>query len=215
MTRASRPIAVLTGDIVNSTGLGVDKTDRALAALEHCARGQRGWIGADLRFTRQRGDGWQVALERPEFALRSALIFRAALRALGAEYDSYIGMAQGAASTAADADLNRKMDAVFIASGRALDTLKAMQSFQPHMAHAARGALAAAVALADHLSDGWTPAQAQAIGPMLSPETDLSYTELAEILGKSRQAVTKSLFAAGFQPLFLALQLLEKAPQHD
>ncbi len=203
-----RPIAVLTGDLVNSAGLGADKIARAFRALETCAAVQAGWMGAPLHFTRNRGDGWQVALARPELALRSALAFRAALRSEGKEFDSYVSIAEGPAP-AVLGDLNGQTEAVFTTSGRGLDDLKAIRT-RIRIIHDDPGPLGAAIILADHLTQGWTAAQAQAILPMLAPGYDGTYSDLAHRLGKSRQAVTKALEAAGEQVLSLALTRLEK-----
>lgn len=206
---ASRHIAVLTGDLVNSANLGAAKIARAFRALEACAEAQAGWMGAPLRFTRHRGDGWQVALAHPELALRSALAFRAALRAEGEEYDSYISIAEGAAPERLASDLNTHTEDVFTQSGLGLDDLK--KTRRPlRMAHESLGPIDAATILADHLSQNWTQAQAAAILPTLSPQFDGTQSEIARRLGKSRQAVTKALRAGGQEIMELALETLEK-----
>ncbi|MBS0573834.1 MAG: MarR family transcriptional regulator [Proteobacteria bacterium] len=202
-------IAVLTGDLVNSAGLGPEGIARAFRALAACAQDQAGWMGAPLHFSRHRGDGWQVVLARPGLALRSGLAFRAALRALGEEFDSYVSIAEGPAPAAIAPDLNRQTEGVFTLSGRGLDEMK---SGRPglRMAHAAGGPLGAAAILADRLAQGWTPAQAQAILPALDPGHDLTHAAIARSLGKSRQAVTKSLHSAGHEALAQALATLEQ-----
>lgn len=203
------PVAVLTGDLVASTALTPDQLSRAMDALAQCAGAQAAWHGAPLRFARHRGDGWQVALARPALCLRGALAFRAALRALGDGFDSYISIATGdAVQTTADS-LNALNDPVFVASGRGLDALK--QAAPQRIAHADGGAPRAATILADHISQGWTPPQAAAILPMLDPDTP-TVTAIADSLGKSRQAVTKSLHAAGWPALSPALLAFEDAP---
>ena len=63
-------IAVLTGDLVASTTLGEARIARAFQALADSAALQAAWHGAPLRFTRHRGDGWQVALARPARSVR-------------------------------------------------------------------------------------------------------------------------------------------------
>ncbi|MGR3322337.1 MAG: MarR family transcriptional regulator [Pseudooceanicola sp.] len=207
-------IAVLTGDLVASTRLDRAGVAGAMEALSDQAGLQAGWHGAPLRFSRHRGDGWQVALARPDLALASALGFRACLRALDDELDSYIAIAEGPAPERIEADLNRHSEAVFVASGRALDTLKDMGEIR--MTHASGGAVAAATVLADHASHGWTRAQAQAILPALAPDFDGTQTSIAESLGKSRQAVGKSMKAGGYEFINAALQLLrEKEARSD
>ncbi|AJE47637.1 hypothetical protein [Celeribacter indicus] len=210
MTRPAHPLAVLTGDLVNSTGLGPEKVQRAFAALEGCAETQAAWMdGQSLHFTRHRGDGWQVALAEPKYALRSALAFRAALRALGEEYDTYIGSAQGEVEGEVAPDLNEETRAVFARSGAALEHTKASDG-DIRMSMPEDRRLDAVFALADRYCAGWTPAQAGALRPMLVPANAPSYTDLARSLGKSRQAVTKSLASAGYHNIRIALTSLEE-----
>lgn len=207
-------IAVLTGDLVDSTTLGEARVARAFEALASCARSQEAWHGAPLHFTRHRGDGWQVALAKPALALRSALAFRATLRAEGEEFDSYIAIALGEAPKDIAPNLNSRSEQVFIKSGRALDDLKAT-NLPVRIIHESLGAVDAATILADHLSQGWTSAQSETILHTLDPQFDGTYTSIAKQLGKSRQAVTKSLIAAGYDFLDLALSKLEKDSRND
>jgi len=207
---AARKIAVLTGDLVGSGRIGPEKVARAFRALEACAATQERWMGAPLNFTRQRGDGWQVALARPEMALRSALAFRAALRAEGDAFDSYMSIAEGAAPDPIERDLNRHTEEVFVRSGQGLDDLKKLR-FPVRMRHDSLGPVGAATILADRLSQGWTQTQAIAILPTLAPDYHGTYTDIAKRLGKSRQAVTKSLAAAANETLDVALATLEES----
>ncbi len=213
MNATNHPIAVLTGDLVDSTRLGESRINGAFEALADCAETQAAWHGAPLHFTRHRGDGWQVVLARPALALRSALAFRAALRARDEAFDSYIAISEGRVSGPVGQNLNEENAEVFVRSGRNLDFLTA-SDLSIRMAFAEDGALNAAIILADHLSQGWTGAQAAAILPFLAPGQDLTYTEVARTLGKSRQAVTKSLDAAGHSALVYALNSLERGRDH-
>ena len=207
MAKNTRQIAVLTGDLVHSTELGPEKIERAFTALENCAKVQEDWHGAPLHFTRHRGDGWQVVLARPEMALRSALAFRAALRAEGTEFDSYTGIAEGEVAGEVGPDLNDETGDAFRASG---DTLEDMKTGGYHrLFHDSQGPLNAAIALADSISSNWTPTQAAAILPFLAPGPSLKMTTVAKSLGKSRQAVAKSLEAANILPLSFAVNSIE------
>ncbi len=208
MTATQNQIAVLTGDIISSTALDAAQLDTVFATLESCAKAQADWVDGPLRFTRHRGDGWQVALTNPKYALRSALTFRAALRACDPQFDSYIAIATGAAPANLSNDLNTQNDAAFIASGQLLDQLK-MQNSESTIGHADAGAIGAVAILADHLSQSWTQAQAAAILQKITPNASISYTQMAQNLGKSRQVVTKSLDAAGYHVLAHALTTLE------
>ncbi len=212
MTDKTRKIAVLTGDIVSSTALGPEKLERAFDALRDCAEMQAEWMGENLHFTRHRGDGWQVALAEPKYALRSALAFRAALRAEGAEFDSYIGIAEGDVRGPLEANLNNQTDAVFIESGHALDMASIIEPADFEFpTDKQRNAI---LCLADHISKTWTSAQAAVMLGMLSPRTETTYTEIANALGRTRQAVTKSLEAAGYKAIERALSESESDESH-
>ena len=215
MTQKTRKIAVLTGDIVGSTVLGTAKLERAMAALAECAEVQADWHGESLRFTRNRGDGWQVVLARSEMAVRSALAFRAALRAEGDEFDSYFAIAVDNAPEHLVNNLNTETSLAFVKSGELLDVMKRVEGKKIRMGCLGSNQIAAVVVLADHISQDWTPPQATAMLAMLDPNQKTTFTSLAKTLGKSRQAVTKSLDAAGHMPISLALANIEGAGDTD
>ncbi|WP_417261670.1 hypothetical protein [Celeribacter sp.] len=203
-----KDVAVLTGDLVNSTGLGPEKVERAFVALENCAEMQVEWMGGQsLHFTRHRGDGWQVALAESTYALRSALCFRAALRALGGEFDSYIGIAEGSFHGEIAKNLNAETSDVFVMSGKRLDVVKS--SKRQHIDHENYSPIAI---LADAISSSWTRHQAKAICASLNPNLAdrPNQTELGKLLGKSRQSSSKALAAGRFWHIDLALSALEK-----
>lgn len=209
MAAKNQKLAVITGDIVGSTKLGPRKLSLAIDALSDSASAQEKWHGASLKFTRNRGDGWQVILARPELALRSALTFRAKLRALGDDVDSYMGIALGMAPLPKGANLNAETGEIFTHSGRLLDVMKQVDA-GIRIEIWPTGPLSAAAILADQISQGWTQTQAAAMGYMLDPTVSIYYTDLAHHLGKSRQAVTKSLRAAKEKPIEVALSAIEQ-----
>lgn len=210
MEHADSHIAVLTGDLVASESLSRSQIALAFLALDASARTQEAWHGAPLHFTRQRGDGWQVILARPDMALRSALAFRAALRGGASSCDGYMAVVEGEGPDpkTIEADLNAQTGQVFTQSGRTLDAMKAarVDVRLRHEGHS--GATTAAFALADHISRGWTAAQAAAILPRLDPNCP-SATTIAAAIGKSRQAVAKALHAAGIEAITIALHAIE------
>ncbi|ATG46368.1 hypothetical protein CEW89_01560 [Celeribacter ethanolicus] len=210
MSDQTRKIAVLTGDLVNSTGLGPEKVERAFMALEDCAEMQAEWMGGQsLHFTRHRGDGWQVALAEPKYALRSALCFRAALRALGEEFDSYIGITQGEVEGEIGTDLNEQTDKVFAKSGLMLDSTKGSKTEKIGYLHS--GTMVAATILLDYLSSQWSPTQAETVLLFIERERTkpITQSEAGKILGKSRQSVAKSLEASHFRIISDALLNIE------
>ncbi len=54
--------AVLTGDIVKSSRLPEDGLDRIFANLQRVADDIAAWQGSSAYLTRNRGDGWQMAV---------------------------------------------------------------------------------------------------------------------------------------------------------
>jgi len=197
-------IAVLTGDLIGSTTLARGDVERAFSALTEAAKAIGGWQGSPTRFSRSRGDGWQLYLARAELALRAALVLRAALAAAGKPAETRIAIASGPGGAEPPEDLNAATGPAFVASGRALDALSGGAT----MAHASGGALGAAVRLVDHLSRGWTEAQGRALLHMLPPDPP-TRAEVGERLGVSRQAVDQALAAAGFPAIEAALGLIE------
>ncbi|WP_116130991.1 MarR family transcriptional regulator [Tropicimonas sp. IMCC34043] len=200
-------VSVLTGDIVASTALPHALQEDLVRALAGCAEAMEPWHGRSLLFTRQRGDGWQVVLARPELALRSALFFQSAVRALGKGLATRISIATDEGDAGPGPDLNSATGPAFVASGRGLDAMEPPEQ----ICHVAGGALGAAVRLADHIAQGWTAAQARALHPMLTPLTPPRHADIARDLQITHQAVTQALDRAGFAPLSAALDMIEAA----
>lgn len=207
MYQITRKIAVITGDLVNSTELGHIKVEQAFATLEACAKMQADWYGAPLHFTRQRGDGWQVVLTQPKMVLRSALAFRVTLRTLGSEFDSYMGIAEGDVVGGVGPDLNVETADVFVDSGRNLTSVREKLSWQRIKCNV--NAIQAVSILADDITQGWTPTQAETVLQFMDPNKKHNKTKASKTLGKSRQAVTKTLSAASFGAIHLVLELTE------
>lgn len=204
---AQRPpphVAVLTGDLIESSTYPADAIERAFATLSRAAEDAESWHGASVSLTRNRGDGWQACLARPELALRTALFLRARLAAAGGP-SSRIAIAEGAGDPGTSGDLNTATGPAFTASGRALDDLSGTETLR----HAKGGAIGAATRLADHISQGWTEIQAGTIAIFLHPEAP-TRSEAGRRLHKSRQAVDQALHAAGYPALADALRMIEE-----
>lgn len=200
-------IAVLTGDLINSTALGPAGIDRAMEALRDAAKTVEGWgICGPLHFTRHRGDGWQIVVDAPRYALRVAVMLRATLRAI--EADTYIGIAEGPVDRPVGPDLNSENAPVFATSGHALEIAKTSDCAITHARHAAQSI----AILLNRICTEWTTVQAATIAAaMTTPNTDLRLTDIAEHLGKSRQSVTKSLQSAWYWEITDALWHLENS----
>ncbi len=195
---------VLTGDIVGSSDLEVEALEATLEAVALAARGVGEWPGVtQWGFARRGGDAWQMAFDAPVLGLRAALYTVACLRRLEKTRATRIAMAVGAGQMPGN-DPNAAHGAGFTASGRLLEKLPSGR----YLDDAAGSAAAAAARLADHIAQGWTPAQARAMAEQLPPGAG-TRAEAAERLGISRQAVDQALWAAGYPAIEAALDALE------
>ncbi|MCT8160281.1 hypothetical protein [Pseudoruegeria sp. SHC-113] len=212
MTPPTTPIAVLTGDLIRSTEHPPDVVDAAMGVLAGAAEAIGGWQGASTRFTRARGDGWQLVLMRPTLALRASLALRAALRAADLGLATRIAAGIGAGSLPASGDLGAASGPAFIASGRGLEAFGRRQAFG--LSGDVHPGAQAAFLLADALARGWTAAQARVLKDALQPEAP-TQDELAQALGQSRQNVQKTLSATHTDSLLAALEAVEarEAPE--
>ncbi|WP_092064293.1 hypothetical protein [Poseidonocella pacifica] len=200
------PIAVLTGDIVESTSLGRDRLESVFAALEDAAEELSLWQEADPKLTRFRGDGWQLVVMRPTIALRAALFLRAAIRRHGRDLDTRISIGTGAVDALPDGDLSGASGSAFVSSGRGLDQIRKTA----RIASDGSGPLRAATLLADTLTRGWSPAQAAVAYYALNPDRP-TQSEIGEAVGSSQQNVQKVMEAAHLPDILTALNALETA----
>jgi hypothetical protein len=199
---------VMTGDVVGSSGMTAGTLDDMLESIECASREIAGWDGPDSRlasFARRGGDAWQAAFPMPDRSLRASLCIRACLRRMDKAFDTRIAVAADLGTVPPDGDLNRAHGPAFTASGRLLDALPGPSL----MSHAAGGAKAAALILADQIASGWTEAQARAVAEMLPPGAG-PRAEAASRLNISRQAVDQALHAASFPALAAAFEEWEQ-----
>lgn len=178
--------AVLTGDLVGSTGLERDEITAAMAALASYGD----------KFCRFRGDGWQVFLADATKTLRTVLLIRADLRTRNITTRISIGIGD------VDhlGDMTDATGTAFSLSGRGLDAM-------PKRARLA-GAPSAVFTLADWIAERWSAEQAQAMTFALSGVTQ---KEMAARLGVSHQAVHARLRGAGWAAIAPALAGIEAA----
>ncbi|WP_172294151.1 hypothetical protein [Pseudoruegeria sp. HB172150] len=188
--------AVLTGDLIASRDAKTGRVDEAMKALANAARDFGEEWDLDLRFTRFRGDGWQVHLADPNYVLDAAIFLIARLRAANLSIDTRLSAGIGTVETLGTNDLSDADGFAFYASGEHLEDL----SPRRRLAIAGQGIghwQAAIIELIDHIAMGWTSAQAEAVA--LSLRSDFpKHEQIAEILGISRQAVQARMAAAGF-----------------
>ncbi len=191
-----QPIAVISGDIVNSTKLTSAQFEKLLARIKQIQQLISAGNVANAHSI-ERGDEFQSVVHDIESALRYTLIYRISIKALGKEFDSRISFA-----IAADADLresvSESMGKAFVLSGRGLKTLKSdrlvFSSDQVELTEH----FALLMKYLDRQLTALTSRQCEVLLPMLQSNEGLSVNELAEKLGVATATASKSLKASGW-----------------
>ena len=210
MRRRLPAAAVVTGDLIGSTRATPGALERAMEVLAAVAGEIAAWPpGADTRFTRFRGDGWQILVADAALGLRAALLAIARLRAAGAGLATRAAIGIGRVDSIGTASLADARGPAFEASGRALDAM----SRAHRLAIDGEGVAPlhhAVVDLLDERAGRWTPQQAEATALYLAPGNPTN-AAIAPRLGISPQAVNYRLTGAGAPAARRALALWEEA----
>ena len=189
-------VAILTGDLIGSTEAPPEATEAALAVIASAPASQR--------FTRFRGDGWQIATEA-SLGPRLALTVLARLRAAGG-VESRIAVGLGAVEDwGLPGDLSQARGPALTLSGRALDAMTGLLALSEDPPDPRNLAL---VRLWEAQARRWSPQQAEALALALQ---GLRQTEIAARLRISPQAVSLRLKGADAAALTESLTLWETA----
>ncbi len=197
-------VAVFTGDLIASRRAGTAATDGSIAALERAALEMGRRQGFDPRFTRFRGDGWQMVLTSPNRTLFAAVSLLASLAAEGLGVETRLAIGIGLAETLGTSDLSDASGEAFVCSGKFLEDI----SGQEHLklgGPATRLWQRAIVELVDWVAGNWTAQQAQALYIYLLGDHD-NNRQRAESIGISRQAFDARLNGTGFRPVLTAIE---------
>jgi hypothetical protein len=190
-----RLAAILTGDLIGSTEAPPIALERAMLVLTEAARGLSAWSGADTRFTRYRGDGWQMHVALPGLALRTALALIARLRAADAGLATRAAIGIGPIDSLGSASLADARGAAFEASGHALDRMPRTRRLTID-GDGVTPLHKIIVDLLDERTTRWTKEQAEAMALYLAPDNP-TLTDIAPRLGISPQAVNYRLSGGG------------------
>lgn len=208
-------VAVLSGDLVASKQIGPAKIEAAMARLVGTADILSGMAGAETRFTRFRGDGWQIVLARAGLALRASLLIIAGLRASGLGVETRVSASIGGWSGLGTRDLSDASGEAFFSSGGQLDAMPGHRRLIIAGRPAAGGGetpdaawQAAIFDLAEWVSARWSQPQAEAMSMALQFDWR-TQDDLAQRLGITRQAMHARLTGAGYQALVNALAAFE------
>lgn len=207
-------VAVLTGDLIGSTGLAAAALLRArrtaeAASEQFAARLPSAQISSLDVF---RGDAWQVALGDPAYALRAALFLRARLRA-EADVDTRIAIGVGAADHLDRERISRSTGEAFVLSGRTLDGMTSyfdLAGAAPRVLGANEPWLNLSLQLCGGLARGWTRRQAEVCAQALIMDGP-THEAIAQAFQVRKQSITAVLDAAHWRLLSEALKVFETA----
>lgn len=197
MESVSKPIAVISGDIVNSTKLTSDQFDQLLKRIKDI----QGWItkgNSSNAHSIERGDEFQTVVHDIENALRYTIIYRVGIKALGKEFDCRISFA-----IASNADLrvlvSESMGEAFVLSGRGLKALKSERLLFSSDRFELTKHFDLLFKYLDRQLTELTSRQCEVMLPMLRTNEGLPISELAEKLDVATATASKSLKASGWQ----------------
>ena len=189
-------IAVISGDIVNSTKLSSAEFEQLLKRIKDIQK----WITSENSSNAhsiERGDEFQSVIHDIESALKYTIMYRIGIKSLGKEFDSRISFA-----IASNADLresvSESMGEAFILSGRGLKALKSerLAFNSDHLELNEQFALL--FKYLDRQLTELTSRQCEVMLPMLKSNQNLPIGELAEKLDVAIATVSKSLKASGW-----------------
>ena len=212
MSQAPATTAILTGDLIGSTRAAPAALEAAIELMAATAEEVAAWMPpARARFTRYRGDGWQMHVADPALALRALLFLIARLRAADLGLGTRAAIGIGKVTSLGTDSLADARGPALEASGRALDA----------MGRTRRRAIEGEgvtpwqriiVDLLDERSARWTKPQAEAMHLALvrHPE-EPTLAEMAARLDISAQAVNYRLTGAGAPAIRRSLRSWEEA----
>lgn len=212
------PFSVFTGDLIQSSAAPPSAVEASLANIAGTAALLGSRLGQDLRFTRFRGDGWQIALAGRNHWYQALILILARLKATPGLLETRIAIAVGSVETLGSRDLNDARGFAFQASGKGLDQAQKRGQTEVRLASRlepltdgtgrrvewATWADRALVAFIARTARDWSQAQAEALALALE-FPDLTQAEWAARLGISRQAFVQRLAGAAYEELSLAI----------
>lgn len=209
--------AVLTGDIVKSRDL-TPKQSKALqqrlkSAAAEFDRNFPGTLAGKLGITR--GDGWQVALQKPEHALRLALYLRAIVKS-EFDTDTRVSIGTGPVDRLETGNIVESTGQAFERSGHGLENLGKKRHLRIVDELGAKGRNQIVADLLDCLVNRWSERQAFVAACSLLTKTQDEIADASPInaeTGKkpSRQAVAKTQDQINFDVIEEAIQFFGKA----
>lgn len=210
-----RIIAVLTGDIVDSSRLQGVNVQPVSVLIEHAGKWikERFQAAIHARIDVFRGDSWQMVVRDPAIAVRVGLYFRVLLRTLYG-IDSRVSIGFGGVDFLPLENISTGAGQAFTLSGQGLEAcLKPARmnlSFPPLERDLDGQGLNTILRLIDLQVSDWTPGQSQAVAGALIDLTQVEIAASWQPEPVSQQAISQHLEKAGWFQIKDALRYLEK-----
>ncbi|NRB25804.1 hypothetical protein [Shewanella sp.] len=196
MESTYKPIAVISGDIVNSTKLTFDQFEQLLKRIKDIQKLITEGNSSNAHSI-ERGDEFQSVVHDIENALRYTIVYRIGIKALGKKFDSRISFA-----IASNADLresvSESMGAAFVLSGRGLKALKSDRLCFNSDHFELTEHFDLLFKYLDRQLTELTSRQCEVMLAMLRTNEALSINDLAEKLNIASATASKSLKASGW-----------------
>lgn len=188
--------AIITGDIVRSEMIPIDKRDLLIKVLHNIVDELQKM--SPMKMEIFRGDSFQVVIERPEASLKIASMIRAGLKAYCPTdskpvWDARISIGIGTTDYQGDSIVTSDGEA-FKLSGRGLDAIEKNRLVLSSCWKDVDEELEVGLAFLDDLVSHWSANQAKVI--YLSVAKKLSQASIAKSIEKSQQNVSKTLTSA-------------------
>jgi len=191
----NKPIAVIVGDVVDSTKLTSAQFEQLLKRIKSIQT----WISeghSENAHSIERGDEFQSVVHDIENALRYTVIYRIGIKALGKAFDSRISFA-----IAANADLresvSESMGQAFVLSGRGLSGLKNDRLLFSSDSIALTEYFDLLFKYLDKQLNDLTASQGEVKLPKIRTKEDLASIEVADRLHVATAAVSNACNHAG------------------
>jgi len=210
MTTSNQIQAVLTGDVIGSSGLGAGDRQALPALLKRAGRDLRKAFpkAVPLNLDVFRGDSWQLIVSDPALSIRAGLFFRAYVIASspsGLRIDTRMAIAVGTIDFVSGR-VSEGDGPAYRASGKDLDALPD----QVRMSFSGAGGAGEGVmvTLLDAIIQNWTALQARAAMGRLQGWTQAETSKLWPN-SISQQTVARHLERAHWPAIEIALRHLE------
>ena len=196
MTQTSQTIAVISGDIINSTKLSSAQYEQLLAQIKS-VQSLISKASNNNQHSITRGDEFQTVVHDIANVLRYTLLYKVGIKSLGKAFDSRISFAI-ACNADLRASVSESMGDAFVLSGRGLKTMKSDRLVFSADKTELSNHFDLLIKYLDRQLSELTARQCQVMLPMLWGSEDLSVSELAQKLDIATATASKSLKASGW-----------------